>query len=375
MKIETLAVHTGREVDPVSGAVSPVLVTSTTFERAGDGSFPTGYIYTRGGNPNRRALEEILASLEGGEDAVAFSSGSAATMAILHALAPGDHVIIPDDMYYGTRRIVEDLFVRWGIEASRVDTSSPDAVTASLRPNTRLVWIETPSNPRLKVADISRISRIAHEAGALCACDNTFATPLLQRPLDLGADMVLHSTTKYIGGHSDVLGGAVVVKSGGEYLDRIRAFQTTGGAVPSPFDCWLLLRSIPTLPYRMRAHSENAMRVAEFLAGHPNVTATHYPGLPDHPGHALAARQMKAFGGIVSFEVDGGREGALGVAARLRLIIRATSLGGVESLVEHRASIEGNDTPTPEGLLRMSIGLEHPDDLIADLDQALRGGN
>lgn len=371
MKIETIAIHAGRGIDPGSGAVTPPLVTSTTFERAPDGSFPHGYIYTRSGNPNRDALEQCMATLEGGADAVAFSSGSAATAGIFQTLSPGDHVIVSDDMYYGTRAILREMFEPWGLQWSAADLSSPNDLRRSIRPTTRLVWIESPSNPRLKIADIESIAAIAHDAGALCACDNTWGTPALQRPLELGADLSIHSTTKYLGGHSDLLGGCAVVAEPGALADRLRTIQGVGGAVPAPFDCWLLLRGISTLPYRMAAHSDNAMQIARFLREHPRVSAVHYPGLPDHPGHSIAARQMKRFGGMLSFQVDGGRTEAMAVAARVQLFTRATSLGGVESLVEHRASVEGSDSPTPENLLRLSVGLEHADDLIADLNQAL----
>jgi len=371
MKIETIAIHAGRTIDPGSGAVTPPLVTSTTFERAPDGGFPHGYVYTRSGNPNRTALERCMAELEGGTDAIAFSSGSAATAAVFQTLSPGDHVIVSDDLYYGTRTILRELLEPWGLEWSSADLSDPDALRRAIRPTTRLVWVESPSNPRLKIADIALIAAIAHDADALCACDNTWGTPALQRPLRLGADIAVHSTTKYLGGHSDLLGGCVVTGPGAP-ADRLRTVQKVGGAVPSPFDCWLLLRGISTLPYRMAAHSDNAIRIARFLRLHPRVTAVHYPGLPDHPGHSTAVRQMRRFGGMLSFQVAGGASEAMAVAARVRLFIRATSLGGVESLIEHRASVEGKDSPTPVNLLRLSVGLEHVDDLIADLDDALR---
>jgi cystathionine gamma-synthase len=249
--------------------------------------------------------------------------------------------------------------------------NDPANVRAALRPSTRLVWLETPSNPLLKVADIAAMAAIAHEAGALCAVDNTWATPILQRPLELGADLALHATTKYLGGHSDVLGGAVVARAASPFFERVRFIQGNGGAVPSPFDCWLVLRGIQTLAYRVRAHAEHAGQVARFLAAHPAIERVHYPGLASHPGHAVAARQMRAFGGMLSIEVRGGAEAAMAMAARVKIFTRATSLGGIESLIEHRASVEGPESRTPPGLLRISVGLEHPDDLIADLDQAL----
>lgn len=372
MKLETLAVHAGREVEPATRAITPSITLSTTFERAEDGSFPGGHIYTRNSNPNREALERALAALEGGVVAAAFASGNAATSAVLQALSPGDHVIASTETYYGTRAVLTGALRRWGLQADFVDMTDPTSVARAMRPNTRLVWVETPSNPRLRLTDIAAVAEIAHAGGARLVCDNTFATPVLQRPLALGADLVVHSTTKYIGGHSDVLGGCVVASADDDFMGRVRAYQVFGGAAPSPFDCWLLLRSVPTLPHRVRAQSEGALRVATLLAAHPQVAVVHYPGLPAHPGHAIARRQMQGgFGGMLSFQVRGGEAEAMAVAARVRLITRATSLGGVESLIEHRASVEGPETPTPRNLLRLSVGLEHPDDLIADLAQAL----
>ena len=267
-------------------------------------------------------------------------------------------------------KLLREVFMRWGLEVSFVDMTMPDEIKQAVRPQTKLLWVETPSNPRLKITDIPRVVEIAHAAGALCACDNTWA-PIVQRPLDLGADLVMHATTKYLGGHSDVTGGAVIAKTKTDFFERVREIQSTGGAVPSPFDCWLIRRGMRSLPWRMRAHSENAGKVASWLADHPRVETVHYPGLTSHAGHEIAARQMSTFSGMLSFEVRGGREAALGVAAKTEIFIRATSLGGVESLIEHRASIKGEDPRTPQGLLRLSMGLEHPDDLIEDLDQAL----
>jgi cystathionine gamma-synthase len=370
-RIETLAVHAGHLPDAATGAVTPPIHLSTTFERAPDGSFPGGHVYTRSSNPNRTALEEALRALEGGAAAAAFSSGSAATMAIFQALSPGDHVIAPDDAYYGTAKLLRELFAPWGLAASFVDMTDPAHVAAALRPETRLVWMETPSNPLLKVTDIAHVAAMARAAGALAVVDNTWATPVLQRPLALGADLVMHSTTKYLSGHSDTLGGAVIAAREDAYFQRLRLIQTAGGAVPSPFECWLVGRGLRTLPHRMRAHCENATRVARYLADHPAVAAVHYPGLESHAGHAVAARQMSAPGGMLSVQVHGGRAEAMAMAAKLRLITRATSLGGTESLIEHRASVEGPETATPENLLRLSVGLEHPDDLIADLARAL----
>jgi len=370
-RIETVAVHAGLHVDPGTGAVTPAIHPSTTFEREADGSYPRGFLYSRSSTPNRAALEECLAALEGGQDAAAFASASAATAAIFLSLEPGDHVVAPMDAYYGTAKLLRETFARWKLDSTFVDMADVAAARAAIRTNTRVVWVETPSNPLWKVSDIAALGEIARRAGALYVCDNTTATPVLQSPFKLGADLVLHATTKYLGGHSDVLGGAVVARARDPVFERIRAIQASGGAVPSPFDCWLVLRGIRTLPYRMRAHSENALKVATFLHGHARVEAVHYPGLPTHPAHDVARRQMAAFGGMVSVQVRGDQARAVQVAAKLRVFTRATSFGGTESLVEHRASIEGPGTRTPENLLRLSIGLEHPDDLIDDLDQAL----
>ena len=371
MRFETLAVHAGAAPDSVTGAVMPALHLSTTFVRAPDGSFPSGYAYIRDANPNRRALEAAVAQLEEGASAVAFASGQAATMAVFQTLAPGDHVIAPLDAYFGTAKLLREHFVPWGLEASFVDMTDLPAVRAALRPTTRLLWTETPSNPTIAVTDLEGVAAIGKAAGALTACDNTWATPFLQRPLRLGMDLVMHSTTKYLSGHSDVMGGIVVAREEGRTAERLRAFQSAGGAVPAPFDAWLTLRGIRTLPWRMRAHCASARTVAGFLAEHPGVERVHYPGLPRDPGHALAAKQMADAGGMLSFVVPGGRARAFEVAARLRLFTRATSLGGPESLIEHRASIEGERTRAPEGLLRVSVGLEHAEDLVADLAQAL----
>jgi cystathionine gamma-synthase len=370
IRIETLAVHAGHAIDPATGAVSQPIHLSTTFERDAAGGYPHGYVYSRSANPTRHALEQGLAALEGGEDAAAFGSGLAASSAILQALAPGDHVIAPTDVYHGMTKLLRDVFVRWGLEVSFVDMTKLDEIKRAVRPRTKLFWVETPSNPQLKITDIARVVEVAHAAGAICACDNTWA-PIVQRPFDLGADLVMHATTKYLGGHSDVTGGVVIAKTKTDFFERVREIQTTGGAVPSPFDCWLILRGMRSLPWRMCAHSENALKVATWLADHPRVEAVHYPGLASHADHEIATRQMSAFSGMLSFEIRGGREAGLGVAAKTEIFIRATSLGGVESLIEHRASIKGEDPRTPQGLLRLSIGLEHPDDLIEDLAQAL----
>lgn len=370
MRIETVAVHAGHQTDKTSGAVAPPIQLSTTFERNPDGSYHSGYSYSRSNNPNRQALEQALAAVEGGSDAAAFGSGIAASAAVFQALKPGDHLIAPAEAYHGTGKLLRDVCVPWGLQVSFVDLTDLAAVRSAVSPQTRLIWAETPSNPQLKITDLAAIAHVAHEARALCAVDNTWA-PVVQRPFEQGADLVVHSTTKYIGGHSDVTGGGVITREAGEFFERIRMLQGTGGAVPSPFDCWLVLRGMQTLPWRMRAHSENALAVARFLAAHPKVERVDYPGLPTHPSHDVAARQMSAFSGMLAFQVKGGREAALGVAAKVRIFVRATSLGGVESLIEHRASITGESPLTPQGLLRCSIGLEHAEDLIADLEQAL----
>ncbi len=370
MKLETLAVHAGREVEPGTGAITPAITLSTTFERGEDGGYPLGYVYNRSGNPNRTRWEEAMALLEGGAAACAFASGQAAVAAILQTLSTGDHLILPHDLYHGVRYLVKDVLRRWGLQADFVDMRQPEQVALALRPNTRLIWVETPSNPQLQIADISRMARMAHSVGALCAVDNTWATPIWQQPLALGADMVMHSTTKYLGGHSDVLGGVVVVRDAAA-ITPLRTIQNLSGGVPSPFDCWLLLRSLPTLPHRVRAQTNSAAQIADFLHQHPRIEIVHYPGLPSHPGHEIAARQMAGFGGMLSFQVKGGQAEAMAAAARVKIITRATSLGGVESLIEHRASVEGPDTQTPPNLLRLSVGLEHGDDLVADLAGAL----
>jgi cystathionine gamma-synthase len=371
LRFETLAVHAGSSVDPATGAVTPPIHLSTTFERAPDASFPSGFNYTRSGNPTRRSLETCLTALEGGADAAAFSSGQAATFAVFQSLGPGAHVVAPEDAYYGTPDLLVDHFGPWGLESTLVDMTDLDAVGRAIRPSTRLVWVETPSNPRMKVTDIAAVAAIAKAAGALVACDNTWATPLLQRPLALGADLVMHSTTKYLGGHSDILGGALVTKEAGELWARIRKVQVTAGGVPSPFECWLVMRGIRSLPWRMRGHSFNALAIARFLASHPGVEQVHYPGLETDPGYAIASRQMVHPGGMLSFLVRGGRDEAIAFTNRLEVFTRATSLGGPESLIEHRASVEGPRTRAPENLLRVSVGLEHHEDLIEDLARAL----
>jgi cystathionine gamma-synthase len=372
VRIETLAVHAGHFPDRETGAVVAPIHLSTTFEREPDLSFRAGHVYTRATNPNRQALEACIAQLEGGAGAACFSSGSAASNALLQALGAGAHVILPEDAFYGTTRLVRGVFADWGLAFTFVDMTKTENVARAITKNTRLVWIETPSNPLLRVADIAAVASAARTKGAWVVVDNTVATPILQRPLQLGADIVLHSATKAIAGHDDVLIGALVAADEHHPLfARARLVQRDAGAVPSPFECWLAMRGIRTLPLRVMTQSANAQRVAEFLVGHERVEAVHYPGLPSHPGSETALRQMSAPGVLLSLQVRGSREAAVAMSNRLRLITRATSLGGTASLIEHRHSIEGPDTRSPENLLRLSVGLEHPDDIIADLNQAL----
>ena len=371
MKFETKAVHIGRHTDESTGAITNPIHLSTTFEREADGTFPSGFIYSRMGNPNRNSLEECLAALEGGESALSFSSGAAATSAIIQALKPNNHVIFPDDVYYGSIKIVKDIFSSWGIKYSIVDMTDVSAVEKAITHETKLIWIETPSNPLLKIVDIETIVNCAKKHNIISVVDNTWPTPVLQNPILLGADLVLHSTTKYIGGNSDILSGAVVAAKNNEFFLRIAMIQKTMGAVPSPFECWLMLRSLPTLSIRVREQSLNAEKIASFLNNHPNVEIVNYPGLTTHHGHEMAKKQMKGFGGMLSFHVKSTEKDAMKVAGQVKIFTRATSLGGPHSLIEHRASIEGPDSKTPVNLLRVSVGLEHVDDLIQDLDQAL----
>jgi len=371
MHIETTAVHAGAELDTATGSLAPPIHLSTTFEHGPASEEIHGYRYIRDWNPTQDRLEQAMSSLEGGEAALVFASGMGAATALLQVLEPGTHVIFPDDVYVHVRVAQQDFLPKWRIESSVVDTQSPTAVERALRPNTKLVWIETPSNPRIGVTDIAAVVRIAHAAGALVLVDNTLATPVLQRPLELGADIVHHSTTKYCGGHSDVQGGCLVLKRREPLYDQLFQARMILGAVCSPFNSWLVLRGLRTLPCRMERHSANASAVATALAGHKNVQQVLYPGLASHPQHNVAARQMSGFGGMLSILVRGGWDEAVGVASRVRLFRNATSFGGVESLIEHRASEEGKSSTAPPNLLRLSIGLEHADDLIADLLQAL----
>ncbi|KFL37376.1 trans-sulfuration enzyme family protein [Arenimonas donghaensis] len=370
-RIETLAVHAGGEPDEHTGAVSPPIHMATTFRHGPAGERQAGYEYQRESNPTQDRLETALAAMEGGEAGLCFGSGMAAMAAVLESLPAGAHVLIPDDCYTGLRVLGAEFLPQRGITASAVDMADLAAVRAALRPETRMIWAETPSNPRLCVADIAALADLAHGNDALLACDNTFATPVLQQPLTLGADVVMHSTTKYFGGHSDVMGGALVFARRDAFHDAVFHRRHLTGGILAPFSAWLILRGCRSLPARMAWHCRNAKALAEFLSTHPAVEAVHYPGLAAHPGHAIAARQMSDFGGMLSFRAKGGREAALRIAGALRLAINATSLGGPETLVEHRASIEGENTVSPANLLRVSVGLEHPDDLLADFGRAL----
>ncbi len=373
MRPETSALHGNPFKDKNTAAVVSPLYLSTTFERDENYELPNGYLYTRAGNPNRQQLENMLAALENGAEAMAFSSGQAATMTFFQCLKPGDHIIVPDDAYYGTPSLLQDFFAGWGLTFSKVDTTTLSEIENAIRPETRVIWLETPSNPQLKVSDLREIANLAKAYNLVSVCDNTWATPLLQNPLELGCDVVMHSTTKYLGGHSDVLGGALIFKEKSELSERARQLQTLGGAVPSPFDCWLVARGIKTLAVRVRQQSANAQQLAEFLENHAAIERVHYPGLPSHAGYAIAKSQMKSGGAMLSAQVKGRADEALRFVKNLKLFTAATSLGGVESLIEHRASVEGPDTLTPPNLLRVSVGLEHAEDLIDDLRQALAG--
>jgi len=372
MKFETLAVHAGRHAETKTGSVAPPIYLSTTFERDEAGVPLGGHTYIRESNPMWSLLEEALAPLEGGAAALVFGSGMAAGVAVFQGLPRGAHVVLPDDAYYGWRGVAQEFFPAWGLSASFCAMDDLAAVAKAIRPETKLVLVESPSNPLMKVADLAAIAALAKKAGARTVVDNTFATPALQRPLDLGADVALHSATKYFGGHSDVQGGALVFRERDDLHERIEHVRHLLGAVLAPFNAWLVLRGLRSLGVRMKAHAANALAVARALEAHPGVAKVNYPGLASHPGHAVAARQMSAFGGMLSFHAKGGREGALAAISRLKLLVRATSLGSLESLAEHRASSEGPASTTPQDLIRLSVGLEHPDDLIADLSQALR---
>ncbi|AQT78951.1 cystathionine gamma-synthase [Mycolicibacterium litorale] len=372
----TRAIHAGYRPDPATGAVNAPIYASSTFAQDGVGGLRGGFEYARTGNPTRSALEAVLAAVEDGTFGRAFSSGMAATDCALRAvLRPGDHVVIPDDAYGGTFRLIDKVFTQWGVTHTPVALSDLDAIRAAITSSTRLIWVETPTNPLLSIADITAIADIGSAAGVKVLVDNTFASPALQQPLTLGADIVLHSTTKYIGGHSDVVGGALVTND--EELDSKFAFLQNGaGAVPGPFDAYLTMRGLKTLELRMQRHSSNAAKIAEFLAGHAAVSRVLYPGLPDHPGHDVAARQMRGFGGMISVRMHGGADAARRLCSRTEVFILAESLGGVESLIEHpgamtHASTAGSQLEVPDDLVRLSVGIEDPADLLGDLEQAL----
>ncbi|MGH2595241.1 MAG: cystathionine gamma-synthase [Actinomycetota bacterium] len=373
LRFETRAIHSGQDPEGLYGAVNVPIYQNATYTQDAVGE-PKRWDYGRGGNPTREAFQVALAALEGGSNAFAFASGLAAETTLLLTLQPGDHVVLADDVYGGTYRLLTSVLSGWGLESTTADLADEMALNAAFRPTTKLVWIETPSNPMLKIVDVTRISAIAHAAGARVVVDNTFATPALQRPLELGADAVVHSVTKYLGGHSDLIGGAIVT-SDPEWIERLAFLTNAVGAVPGPMDCYLALRGLKTLAVRMRAHSDNARAIAAFLVAHPRVNAVHYPGLATHPGHDLAAQQMSDFGGMVSFQVATAEE-AVAIVERTRLFFLAESLGGVESLIEvpgpmTHASVAGSLLEVPDDLIRLSVGIEHPDDLIADLAQAL----
>jgi cystathionine gamma-synthase len=372
----TKAIHAGQEPDPTTGAVIPPIHPSSTYVQDGVGGTRSGYEYSRSANPTRTTLQECLAALEGGRHAVAFGSGMGATDVLLRALMrPGDHIVIPHDAYGGTFRLVDKVLGPWGITHTPVDLADVTALRAALRPETRVIWCETPTNPLLGIADIAAVADVAREAQARLVVDNTFASPYLQAPLALGADVVLHSTTKYIGGHSDVVGGALIT-SDDALAEQLLFTQNAVGSVPSPFDAWLTLRGVKTLAVRMERHSDNAERVVAFLTGHPAVAQVYYPGLPEHPGHEAAAKQMRRFGGMVSIRLRGGREAALRVCAATEVFTLAESLGGVESLIEHpgqmtHMSVAGSALQVPDDLVRLSVGIEDVEDLVEDLRNAL----
>jgi cystathionine gamma-synthase len=371
LRPETISVHTGNEPDPATGAVAPPIHLATTFRHGADGERIAGYEYQREGNPTNDRLREALAALEGGEDAITFASGMAAMTTLLECLPNGARVLIPDDCYTGLRMLCAEYLPERGIEAIAIDMGDTDAVRAACAQGISMVWIETPSNPKMKISDIAALTDIGHDAGATIVVDNTFATPLLQRPLSLGADIVMHSTTKYFGGHSDVLGGALVFAKKSQLSARVAHRLHIAGATLAPFSAWLTLRGCRSLGARMAMHCANARAVAGFLAAQPQIARVNYPGLSSHPGHVVAARQMRDFGGMMSIELHGGRDAALAFASKVKIFTNATSLGGCESLIEHRASVEGPNPRSPQNLLRISVGLEHADDLVGDLRQAL----
>jgi cystathionine gamma-synthase len=377
MQFETRAIHAGQEPDPTTGAVVPPIYQTSTYKQDGVGGLRGGYEYSRSANPTRTSLEECLASLEGGRRGLAFASGLAAEDTLIRTLSgPGDHVVIPGDAYGGTYRLFAKVQERWGLDFTPSGGHDVDAFRAALQPGrTKVIWVETPTNPLLGIVDIAALAQLAHDAGALLVIDNTFASPYLQQPLALGADVVVHSTTKYMGGHSDVVGGALVLADSA-LGEQVAYNQNAMGSIAGPFDSWLVLRGIKTLGVRMDRHSANAGRVVEMLTAHPKVVEVLYPGLPDHPGHDIAVKQMKSFGGMVSFRVAGGEDEAIAICNRAELFTLGESLGGVESLIEHpgrmtHASVAGSPLEVPGDLVRLSVGIESVDDLLEDLHQAL----
>jgi cystathionine gamma-synthase len=370
-KFQTRAVRSGPPMNPQTGEVAQSINLSTTFGRDEASELIGEHFYSRYSNPNQDALQSAIESLEGGAGALTFASGMAAASAILQSLSSGDHVLMAEDSYFGVRAAARTYASKWGIEVELIEMTSPEVVRGHIRPNTVLVWAETPSNPMMKITDLAQTAAIAHEAGAQLLVDNTFATPVLQRPIEHGADIVLHSATKYFGGHSDVLGGCLVFRAKDARFESVNdALIVLGGAL-APFNSWLILRGLKTLACRMATQTANAEKLAAMLQSHPNVDTVYYPGLSTHPGHELAQRQMSGFGAIVSFRVRNGKASALATVGRADLFLRATSLGGVESLIEHRATSEGPDSTTPDDLIRLSVGIEHSDDLLDDLGQAL----
>lgn len=371
-KIETIAIHGSMKTRSLENdTIVPGIEVSTIYEHRNGGYQEGDEKYIRLSNPNRDQLEQVIKELEQGDSCAVFSSGMAAISSVFQAIESGAHVLVANDVYFGTRKLMWEFADKWNLEVDFIDMTDLDLVESSLKENTKLLWLESPSNPRLLITDIKAVSKIAKEKGAFVAVDNTWPTPYNTRPLELGADISVHSTTKYLGGHSDILGGAVITKGNEELFEKIRLIQRVQGAVPSPRDCWLLSRSIRSFPYRMRAHNENARKVAAYLSKHPKVKDIYYPGLESHPGHEIAKVQMDDFGGMISFLIEGGSKEAIDIVSRSKMIKAATSLGGIESIWEHRKSSEGDESPTPDNLIRLSVGLEHPDDIIEDLEQAL----
>ncbi|WP_138430836.1 trans-sulfuration enzyme family protein [Fodinibius saliphilus] len=371
MRTETKAIHAAMDVEDSSVDIVPPVHRSTVYELDKKGRSEGDWHYTRLENPNRVQWEHVLKIMEDGEAAAAFSSGVAAASAVFQSLEPGNHIIIPEDVYAGNRKLVKELMQPWGLKADFIDMTDLQNIEDHITDDTSLIWVETPSNPLMNIMDISAIASLGDANGVLVCVDNTWPTPINQKPIDLGADLVLHSTTKYFGGHSDILGGAIVSAKEDGIFEKIRMVQRIGGAVPSPDDCWMLARSTRTLPYRMRGHNENAELLVRFLQNHPKVEKVFYPGLATHAGHEVAEKQMSGYGGMISFLIDGDAEDAIGIVGQSKLIGRATSLGGVESTWEHRHSSEGEGSITPQNLIRISVGLEHADDLLEDLERAL----